>query len=232
MQITEGQRVSRPALTARILPQVRTIHGSSFRELTPIEHWSGYLTVSNMTGDQFEKILQTVARDVNIRISGWKIDNKNSDSFTFYICRQQRKKYGPVPPPEKYEEALRKLAEKTDSHYVVESSESNVGFRVLFGLRKGYDPTSGDHDFKEVTKDLKVEEGFVNTKATILASKPNGETYTENAVLITGDSPKIDKVYNLADRYNQERFTIEDFGTPNQPITYSVETKHCTEPES
>ena len=232
MQINKGQKVGRSTLKTSILPQVRTVQGSSFRELPPIEHWSGHLTVFNMTSDQFEKILQEVARDVNIRISGWRIDNENSNRFTFYMCRQQRKKYGPVPPPEKYEEALRKLAEKIGSHYVVGSSESNFGFRVLFGLRKGYHPSSGDHDFNEVTKDLKENEGFVNKKATILAAKPNGETYTENAVLITGDLSKRDKIYSLADMYNQERFTIEDFGNPNELITYSVETRHCTEPEN
>ncbi len=232
MKINEGQRVGGSVLTTRTSPQIRTIQDSSFRELPPIEHWSGYLKVSNITKDEFQKILQEVAREVGIRISGWTIDNENNNDFIYYICRQQRKKYGPVPSPEKYEEALRKLAEKTSSHYIVENSESNFGFRVLFGLRKGYDPSSGEHDFNEAIKDLKKEEGFINTKAAILAAKPNGEIYTESAALITGELLKTDKIYNLADRYNQERFTIEDFGSSNEPITYSVETRHCTEPDS
>lgn len=232
MQINERQRVGGSLLITGIFPRIREIQDSSFRELTPIEHWSGYVTVSNIAKDKFEKVLQEVAKNVGIRISGWTIDGTNKNSFTYYICRHQRKKYGPVPPPEKYEEALKKLAEKTNNPYVVETFGSNYGFRVLFGLRKGYDPTSGDHDFNEVTKDLKKEGGFVNKKAAILAAKPNGEIYTENAVLITGDLPKIDKIYSLADIYNQERFTIEDFGNPDEPITYSVETRHCTEPEN
>ena len=132
MQINAGQKVGGLALKPNV---ARTVQNSSFRELPSIEHWSGYLTVSNMTSDQFEKILKEVARDVNIRISGWRIDNESSDGFTFYMCRQQRKKYGPVPPSEKY-------------------------------------------------------------------------------------------------KYNQERFTIEDFGDPKMPITYSVETRHCKEPEN
>ncbi len=219
-----------PAISLSKL-QSRTIQETSFRKLEPIDHWSGYVEVSNLNKGKFEKILQEVAKDVNIRISGWKIDDKNSDDFTYYICRHQRKKYGSVPPPEKYEEAIKKLAEKTGSKYVVENCDDKTGFRVLFGLRKGYDQASGDHDFNEVIKDLKEKEGFVNTKATILAAKPNGEIYTENAVLITGDLSKIDKIYSLADEYNQERFTIEDFSNQLNPITYSIETRHCTEPE-
>ena len=233
MQIGEMQALGRSALATRTLPQAREIQNSSFRELPPIEHWAGYVTVSNLAKAQFEKVLQEVAKGVGIRISGWTVDSENSNNFTYNMCRQQRKKYGPVPPPEKYEEALKKLSEKTGSHYVIENGENKTGFRVLFGLRKGYDPTSGDHDFNEVTKDLKEEEGFINTKAAILAAKPNGEIYTENAVLITGKLSQIDKVYTLADIYNQERFTIEDFGNlKEEPITYSVETRHCTEPEN
>ena len=228
------QAIGRSALVTRTLPQAREIQNSSFRELPPIEHWAGYVTVSNLTKAQFEKVLQEVAKEVKIRISGWIIDSKNSNDFTYYMCRQQRQKYGPiVPPPKKYEKVLKTLAEKTGSHFVIENGENKTGFRVLFGLRKGYDPASKDHDFKEVTRDLKEEEGFINTKATILAAKPDGEIYTENAVLITGKLSQRDKVYTLADIYKQERFTIEDFGNlKEEPITYSVETRHCTEPEN
>ena len=217
--------------TLRTVPQVRTIQGSDFRELPAIEHWSGHLKVSGITKDEFTNILQEVAKEVGIRISGWAIGNK--DGFTYYMCRHQRKKYGPVPTIEKYKEALEKLAEKTNAlEYSKDSSENKNGFRVLFGLRKGYTPGSGEYTIDEVKRGLQGEKSFVNSKATILAAKPNGEVYTEPAVLITGDLSKLDMIHHLADTLKQERFTVEDFGNPKEPITYTIETRHCTEPET
>ena len=128
---------------------------------------------------------------------------------------------------EEYKDALAKLAQAVNSDSFTESYEGNQ-FRVLLGLKKGYDSTSEAYSIERDVKN-RLGNDFDFEEAEIFSVAPNKSPYTENAVLITGDLSKINEIYLLAEELQQERFTIEELGHGN---TYTVETRHCTESES
>ena len=219
-----------PTESIRTIPQPTTVQGSHFRELVPIEQWSGFVYVKDIPQEEFKNRLIGLSNELGFRFSGWFVfnnpNNKNTDFYYFLDRHPQRKKYGPTKSIEEYKDALVKLAQAVNSESFTESYEGNQ-FRVLLGLRKGYDLNSEDYSIEDDVKS-RLKEGFTFEEAEIFSTVPDRPPYTENAVLITGDLSRIDEVYLLAEELQQERFTIEELGNRT---TYTVETKHCTEPD-
>ena len=214
----------------RSTPQSTTVQGSHFRELVPIEQWSGFVYIKDISQEEFKNRLIDLSNKLGFRFSGWLVfnnrNNKNTDFYYFLDRHPQRKKYGPIKSVDEYRDVLGKLAQTVNSEAFTESYEGNQ-FRVLLGLRKGYDPSSEDYSIEDDVKS-RLGEDFTFEEAEIFSTIPGRPPYTENAVLITGDLSRTDEVYLLAEELQQERFTIEELGNG---ITYTVETKHCTEPE-
>ena len=215
----------------RTIPQATIIQDSQFKELVPIEQWSGFVQVKNISKEEFKGRLMDLSNKLGFRLSGWFVfnnpNNKNTDFYYFLDRHPQRKKYGPTKSVQEYEGALRQLGQTVNSESFTESYEGNQ-FRVLLGLRKGYEPGSKDYSIEDDVKS-RLGKDFTFEEAEIFSAIPGRPPYTENAVLITGDLSKINEVYLLAEALQQERFTIEELGSK---VTYTVETKHCTEPES
>ena len=216
----------------RTTTNITKIQSSQFRELVPIKQWSGFILVKDIPKEEFKNIVIGLSNELGFRFSGWILFNnpKNDNTdFYYFLSRHQRTKYGLVKSKEEYEEAFGKLALAVNSKPFVESHEGKDNqFRILFGLREGYDTTSKNYSIEDDVQ-KKLGEGFTFQKAEIFSTRSGNSHYTEEAILITGYLSKVNKVYLLAEELKQERFTVEDL---QNGVTYTVETKYCKEPES
>ena len=98
-------------------------------------------------------------------------------------------------------------------------------FRVVLGLQELYEKSNKLHTIEEVEAEL--GSGFDLTPVEIYRIRPQGK-YTEPAVIIKGDLSQIEKVYSLAEKFKQARFTVEDL---YNDAAYVVETIHCQDPD-
>lgn len=84
---------------------------------------------------------------------------------------------------------------------------------------------SKNHTIEEVKSEL--GDSFILKEASIYTAGPWGE-YKEPAVVIEGDSKRIHDVYNLAEKFKQERIAVENL---KEGKSYMVETKYCENPD-
>ena len=197
---------------------------SSFRELKPENRWSGSVSVKNLNKEDFIKKLETLAQDLKFNFSGWIIDKKDG-SFDYVFTRYPRKKYGPLPPIGQFSNVLTKLATEVNGEPNEELYFESPQFRVVLGLQELYEKSNKLHTIEEVQNELGA--GFNLTPGDICAVRPQGK-YTEPAVIIKGDLSQVEKVYLLAEKFKQARFTVEDL---YNDAAYVVETIHCQDPD-
>ncbi|MDD3302735.1 MAG: PHP domain-containing protein [Candidatus Gracilibacteria bacterium] len=109
-------------------------------------------------------------------------------------------------------------------------NEKKHNFRVVLGLLEGYDMIYNMHSIEEVL--LELGDDFRIQQGEILSgsyTKPTTQSiYYEPAAIIEGDIKNIEKIYNLAFKFHQERFTVEDY---SQKKAYTVETEFCKNPD-
>ncbi len=113
---------------------------------------------------------------------------------------------------------------------VLQHDSMNSGFRVVLGLKEGYEDNAPVHAIDEVIKALgssccaQLGEVF----AIRSAEEKVHSIYTEPAAVIYGSLADLQCVYGLANAFGQERFTVEDF---TKKASYCVETPYCTNPD-
>lgn len=203
---------------------VQSVDSARFRELRTEDSWSGYLEIGNSKRTDFEKVIKQLASEKKFTFYGWLL-NESEERFKYRFTRYPRKKFGPVPAIETYRALLKQLS---DSLGVIGVQEQNLGqskFRILLGLKEGYDENSKTHDSGEVKSIL--GNGFEIVDTEIYSVGPWGK-YTEPAVLITGNKIYLHEVYNLAYEFRQSRFCVEDLQLNK---SYMVETSHCNAPD-
>ncbi len=196
----------------------------AFRELKPEAWWSGSVSVKNLSKDDFIKKLEALSNELKFNFSGW-IVTKEYDSFDYFFTRYPRKKYGPIADVREFSNVIERLAKEANGDFDIEDNSDSPRFRIVLGLRELYEESNKLHTIEEVRHEL--GDDFNLTKAEICAIRPQGK-YTEPAVVITGDLSKIKKVYLLAEKFKQARFTVEDL---YHDAAYTVETIHCKDPD-
>ncbi len=210
--------------TSNNLSSTRIQTKSNFRELKPEDWWSGFVSVKNVNKEDLIKKLGQITNELKFNFSGW-IVTKEDNSFDYFFTRYPRKKRGPVSPITECKSALKKLATETSGTSHEEIISDLPQFRVLLGLREFYEESNKLHTIEEVQNEL--GNNFNLTKAEICSVGPWGK-YTEPAVVIQGDLAQIEKVYLLAEKFNQARFAVEDLYNGK---SHMVEPACCKDPD-
>jgi len=110
---------------------------TEFRELRPEEFWGGFVSVENLSDEEFAQKIGEAANELGFTYSGYRIP-KGEKGFIYHFSRYPRRAFGPVAPIEKHQEALQKLAEKLGVNGEEEKRTEQPRFRVLLGLQEGY----------------------------------------------------------------------------------------------
>src|SRR3989337_2119596 len=215
-------------------------------ELKPEKFWGGFVSVKNLTKEEFVQIVTQLAIDLHVTYYGYII--KEEKGFNYHFGSYPRQ----ILSTERYKEALKKLEEKLGVEGVVEKKSKKPRFRILLGLQEGYaeqeklniirlndfldltDLRNGlekmnfgkDHSIKEVQNTLGEE--FTFSPAEICTIGSEGK-YMEPAIIIEGDKSQVQKIYALAINFHQARITVEDLQYHKSHI---LETEFCENPDT
>ncbi len=181
--------------------------------------------------ERFKETPQRVAVEQGESFSGF-VTHSNDQIHTFTRTRYPRKKYG-IPTIEAITASIRLLAERLRDIQIVDETalRKNI-LRVVLGLLEGYEKDSPIHTIDEVRREL-GDTSLRAISANVIVVRPDGtgscDVYTESCAVITGLPDEIEAVYDLADKFKQQRFTVEDF---NRKLAWIVETPHYTNPDT
>ncbi len=200
------------------------VEESKFRQTEPIDIWGGNVLLQNVEKEEFIDKLIQLSNGLKLAFPGYFIYKENAPPI-YHLSRYSRKKYGLPPEIERYRDALSRIGNEFNTPVEEEQIAQSGKFRTVLGLREGYEKGSYTFNIDEVKRELK--EGFDLERGEICTIR-NGSCYREEAVVITGDIDRIQRVFLLAEQFLQERFSVEDFSCN---LTYMVETKHCKEPD-
>jgi len=202
---------------------------AGFRNLEPIRLWSGKLRPDIDLAD-FRRSVGALSAELNESFSGFITQDNEGRVRTFTRTRYPRKKYG-IPEIEQITASTDTLAKKLGREVTDETRVPKEIFRVVLGLLEGYDKSSDLHTIEEVRERL----GGTSLRAMlaeVFAVRPNmvgsSDIYIEPCAVITGRSKEVETVYDLADIFRQQRFTVEDF---SERAAWVVETPHCSTPD-
>lgn len=197
-----------------------------FTERPPVEWWAGEVATA-FPDDVFEARLAKSAKDLSFRFSGYRTPRGKGGVFKYNPSSYVRRNFGPLPTTEQYRDALRVLTDSIAGLSREEKKTEQPRFRVLFGLVEGYDPaqtvTHTPEEIKEILGDT-----FTVESAEILAIGGGRDRYVEPAAVIEGDLAQLNKIYELADRFRQERIVVQDMKAGK---SYAVETRWCKHPD-
>jgi len=129
---------------------------TEFRELRPEEFWSGFVSVENLSDEEFAQKISEAAKELGFTYSGYRIP-KGKEGFDYHFSRYPRRAFGPVAPIEKHQEALTKLAEKLGTRGEEEKTTEQPRFRVLLGLQEGY----AEHKKRNIVE--RIDKGEIAT---------------------------------------------------------------------
>lgn len=101
-------------------------------ELKPEKFWGGFVSVRNLTQEEFIQIVTQLATDLHFTYYGYILKGEKGFSYHFGLYPRQ------ILPVERYKEALKRLAEKLGVEGVVETKSKKPRFRILLGLQEGY----------------------------------------------------------------------------------------------
>jgi len=102
-------------------------------ELKPEKFWGGFVSVQNLTKEEFIQTVTQLATDLHFIYYGYII-KEGEKEFNYHFGSYPRQ----ILPIERYQEALKKLAEKLGVEGVVETKSKKPRFRILLGLQEGY----------------------------------------------------------------------------------------------
>jgi len=172
------------------------------------------------------RVARALAEEKQQRYTGFIAMSGDHTVHSFTRTRYPRRKYG-IPTIADCEDGMQALA--TALKTKVEADPQHEDFRVVLGLREGYNPHNPRHSLAEVIKILGSSYHIEGTSIFAALTTPVGSNFNhEPAVIIRGAMSDILPVFDLAERFSQERFTVEVF---NAGLAYVVETGHCTDPD-
>ena len=209
--------------------------GSHFRLTEPVDIWGGNVLLQNINKEKFIDGLIGLSNDLKIAFPGYFLIYETGVASAYHISRYSRKKYGQSPSIETCRNVLKIIGDKFNISVEEEQISKNSSFRILFGLQEGYEK-GVVHTIQEVKDELRkclpnkdVLEKYFGIVQGEICTIRNGSCYTEDAAVITvKDINRIIDVFSLAERFSQERISVEDF---SEGITYMVETKYCKTPD-
>lgn len=204
-----------------------------FRELTPVELWSGCIQTT-VDAPLFAQVLHRVSQEQRFTFFGFLVANTvSSTGNEYHFTRYPRRKYG-IATIEACQRALGRLGDLLSRYDTgvaaqVETEQlasTGVTARVLLGLVEGYGSENHQHALTEVVEHLGTE--FAVRPAQIFTRGPE-KMYQEPAALILAKELGLPAVYDLAYQFAQQRFTVERF---DQGQAWVVETPHVTQPDA
>ncbi|TAL14385.1 hypothetical protein EPN95_03255 [Patescibacteria group bacterium] len=204
--------------------RLKAIRREFFKESEPVELWSTSIALS-VPYAEFERVVSQAAKADGQRYTGFITKDAGGNVTSFTRTRYPRQKYG-IASIEACENGMIALAAKLGS--AMRPDKQKDGFRVVLGLREGYDDNAPVHLTDEIQTALP---GATVSSAEIFAlrhTQGGPSLYTEPAAVITGPAQMIDEVYYLADTLLQERFAVEDF---DLGVARMIEPRFCTEPD-
>lgn len=202
-------------------PNGETLKRPEFRELEKIQRWAGVLS-TELDQESLEQALRDYIGDSTLKLFGY-IESAEAGS-DYHFNRYPRKKYAPIPTPQELQAVLADLGNKLGHTREDNKPTEQPRVKTLLALGEGYGATVF-HTPEEAAIILGVE--FDTEPVTIFSVNRDG-VYSADAVIIEGDRSQLQRIYDLADRFKQHRFTIEDLqeGTINL-----VETRWCEDPD-
>jgi len=192
-----------------------------FRELPPVDYWAGSVSIPQERKEELLEALRNTSGEKDFTFTGFLVNSDGKTTYTF--TRYPRHSRG-IASIEACDSALSDLAQKGLAREEQPALDPDQDFRVLFGLREGYEEDSKVHPIEEIEASLP---GTTITPAEIFVVGPTRH-YQEPAVTITGPIQNLPAVYNLAESLHQERFTVEDL---RNRLSYVVEPPSCATPD-
>jgi hypothetical protein len=210
--------------TALAMPQ-------QFRELGAIQLWSTCVIVESEKSS-FIELLHQVACEKTFTFFGFFLLNSLSETtLEYHFTRYPRQKHGirSIEECKDVKDALFTLMDQGDrSTYFEEENVNHIApfeYRVILGLLEGYDKDNVQHSLQEVKANLGDKYGV--KPAEIYSVGPDYK-HTEPAVAVYGGWRSLSKVYQVAEKLGQERFTVENF---LGQYSYVVETPRVRHPD-
>jgi hypothetical protein len=192
-----------------------------FRELPPVDYWAGSVSIPSERTQELLRILSLTSQEKDFTFTGFLT---RSDGLTTYTFTRYPRHARGIASIEDCEDALLALHLSGIGPAASTQFIENQEFRVLLGLREGYEKDSKVHPVEEIEAALPE----TNIKPAEIYVVGPTRHYQEPAVIITGTSDKLPGVYNLAESLHQERFTVEDL---QNRLSYVVEPPSCTTPD-
>ena len=199
-----------------------------YRELEPKPLLSVRMNIENLPN--FTRHVEAIVRGNDRACSGFLSAVDGDLRFTF--TRYPRAKY--FVTDHEWEGDARRLAWVTESPIERYENVTDLGagndFRVVLGLRRGYDLNAPVHETREVEGPLRgtgCSVGF----GEVFSVRPLNDgaaLYAEPAAIIQGPLADLRRVYDVAHELGQERFAVEDFKNGK---AYMVETPLCAQPD-
>lgn len=206
-----------------------------FRELQPVDLWSKKISFPAFGNATFEHEVARISDQTSQSFSGYiQRDQPFGWVRTFTRTRYPRRKYG-ILNDEQMNESMNVLNDRFDDSDIINDYNLPQGlkgdFRVVLGLVEGYETDAPVHTIDEVRQALAGTSLFAMS-AEVFSVRPHEpsdrQIYTEPCAIVTGNPRELPAVYDLADAFTQQRFTVEHFGRRQ---AWVVETPHCTSPD-
>lgn len=194
-----------------------------FTQREVIDLWSGSFSLEGIEDTKLQDAIEKTVHKDGQNFLWFKSMHDKRITRTRY----PRQKYG-IPDVESCRRTTRELVQHLWLPDFTEAIPREDSFcRIVMGLREWYDAHAITHTADEVRNILSSHGGDVQ-EWEIYSVLQWKKAYTEPAAIIWINTANIWAVYELAERFRQERFCVEDL---TRMKAYIVETIHCTTPD-
>lgn len=202
--------------------KLKLVADKDFYELKAAELWGANIDVGGSISVFKDALIQAAKKSCK-NYFGYFFNSKDGKT-KYHLSRYPRRKYGPIPDDVILNMQLKTVLDFLDTLGQVEQFFSEPMFRVVMGLELGY----GSGKFFTVEDVMSIlGNNFDLMPVEIFTVKiVDCEliTYQEPALVIKGMKEDAWRVYILAEKLGQERFTFEDLENHSSCI---IETKFC-----
>jgi hypothetical protein len=206
------------------------MRNNNFKEHPTTPLWSARVDVMGLKPHEFHEVLRQTALGIGTFVDGYFLSHPNGGiRYQFSLFPERRPEIGVIPISQ-CEDTLKELrlrlngTAKVSQPDYLEAIKSGAQFRVLLGLKVGEsnNGNSETHRYDDVATALGGKAN--HQKAEIYSVGGARGLYTEPAILVTGKLDQLEHVYDAAQRFGQERFSVEKLV---EEIAYIVETTHA-----
>jgi hypothetical protein len=194
-----------------------------FRQLPSIEPWGADIFLGNLTLDQFKPQVLEAAATTRTSSFGY-FTFLPQGGLGYHLSRYPRHAYD-IIDTERLQALAYDLADRTTFRRDPQLSIPAEGFRVVMGLRAGYD-TQKFYAIADIQRELTVDLSCHPARIYTVRYMGEGKDvtdYSEPAVIIQGPIDEIARVMTVAHQCGQHRFAVE-----TNKEAFIVETDHCT----